>query len=371
MSSPTRPAIEGVELDSRVARGSRAELWKGHTPGGKAVAVKIFLPHISQHPRFLTQFEKHTSALRSLSHPNVLPALDRGKSGSTFFLVTEWVERGSLRDRMLGGRLTVRQAVNIGLEVCEALDYAHRRGLLHRNLVLENILTDAAGRTRVADFSLSLLHTPQFEQYYEARNDLHALGSVLYELVLGGPPPERFALPPAITDFPQRFSELLSRALSPDASARFSRASEMALALRLAAREDTGKQRSERPETAQALTIAVTGKLVTITVAPNANPQNAKAALHEIDTLLGKGGPWRLAYDLGSLSLMDDGLAGELSRLHVKHQKNLEAVAFSSPRALVRSSALLIGGAVRQLPWKMFAVRSVMQQWLEREGALQ
>ncbi len=352
-----RPQIGGLEIENRLARGPRAELWRARTRQGMELAVKIFLPEICRYPTFLTSFERYTAALLSLSHPNIVAPVDRGRSGSQYYLVTPLLPRGSLRAQGLASKASSKQAIEIALEVCEALDYVHRRGLLHRNLVLDNVFVD--DRVKVADFSLSLLHAPQTNEY-DARSDLQAVGRLIAELL--SPTARR-------SEEGTRLEEVLTRALSADPSQRFSRASEMALALRLA----TPSVQARVPDPVEAstasteFTFTTTGKVILVTVGAHATPANATAPMDALGAVLDRPGPWRIAYDLGALTTLDEGLNAMIRRLHVRNQTNITMVAFSSPRASVRGSALRIAGAVSDVRWRMFSTSALMHQWVERE----
>jgi serine/threonine protein kinase len=272
--------------------------------------------------------------------------------------------RGSIREAMAAGPMAPEQAVQIGLGVCEALDYGHRRGLPHRHLVPENIFIDGSNRVRVADFGLAMLSGAGFVDG-DARSDLQALGTILYELVTGVTPGVDAA--PAsrhVTGIPARLDELLARALASRPTERFGRATELALALRLVASNKSSNGLQERPQQ-DVVQLAVRGRLITITIMPEATETDIEAFVAKLDTLLGQQSRWRIAYDLGHLNVMDDGVRAVLQRVHIRHQKNIDRVAFCSPRALVRSSALVLGGSVKRVPWKSFASAGPMQAWLE------
>jgi serine/threonine protein kinase len=153
-----RAQLDSFELLSAIGRGPRAEVWHARTRSGRDVALKLFHPHLCKNASFVARFEKETAALAALSHPNALAALDRGRAGDRFYVVTERMTRGSLAD-LRGEPVSPDLAARIALEICEVLDYAHRRGLPHRNLVPENVFIDARDRVRVSDFGLSLLST--------------------------------------------------------------------------------------------------------------------------------------------------------------------------------------------------------------------
>lgn len=366
MTTRSDTRIDGFELLERLGRGPRAEVWRARTFAGEEVALKLFHSHITQRPNFLTLFEKETAALVAIAHPNILGAIERSKSGDDYYLVMKLMRSGSLRKRMTAGKMSVHEVVDIGLGVCDALDYAHRRGLVHRNLVLDNLFTSDAGTALVADFGLALLnHRTAGEDPYGVRGDFHALGSAMYELLVGEPPAPPYALMTnRLPGVAPRVVEILAKALAPDPSERFSRATEMALALRLASAQ-SGNSIAEEDD---ALTFHVAGDVITVKVARHATALNSRSAVERLNSVLNQGGPWVLAYDFGGVTHFDDSLSEVLLRTHTRHQRRIARVAFCSPRALVRSSMLVLGGSVKRVPWKMFSEARLMQQWLSQEG---
>src|ERR1019366_5128882 len=148
----------------------------------------------------------------ALQHPHILPLFDSGTADSFLFYVMPWIEGETLRDKLNREKqLGVDEAVRITREVADALDYAHRHGVIHRDIKPENILLHD-GRPMVADFGIALalsaaaggrmtetglsLGTPHYmspeqataEKEITARSDVYSLGSVLYEMLTGNPP---------------------------------------------------------------------------------------------------------------------------------------------------------------------------------------
>jgi len=357
--------VEGFDLITRIGRGPRAEVWQARTSGGAEVALKIFLPHLTTRPGFLTQFEKETSPLTAVNHPNILSALVRGRSGTSYYLAAPLMRSGSLKKRLSEGPVPLATALKIGVAVLEGLDYAHRRGLVHRNLVPENVFVEGE-RVLVSDFGLSLLEGRSFNDG-DTRSDLFSLGAILYELVTGTTPDAGPVAPSRkVSDVPARFDELIARALAVDPRERFGRASEMALALRLVSPQTNGISERHR----DAMLFSISGRLITVSMSPQATVSHVESTLAEIDKVVSNQGPWRIAYDFGRLNILDDNVRAALLRFHIRHQRNLERVAFCSPRALVRASALVLGGSVKRVPWKSFAASAPMRTWLEK-GAVE
>ena len=177
----------------------------------RQVAIKVLRPELAAvvgAERFLAEIK--TTA--NLQHPHILPLHDSGVVNGTVFYVMPFVEGESLRDRLTREKqLPVADAVRIAVEVAGALDYAHRRQVIHRDIKPDNILLHD-GRALVADFGIALaaattggsrmtetgmsLGTPTYmspeqamgERTLDARTDIYALGCVLYEMLAGEPP---------------------------------------------------------------------------------------------------------------------------------------------------------------------------------------
>ena len=178
----------------------------------RRVAIKVLRPDVAQRTgaeRFLREIR--TTA--NLQHPHIVPLFDSGEADGTVFYVMPYVEGETLRDRLeREGQLPVPDAVRIAREVADALDYAHRHGVVHRDVKPENILLHE-GRALVADFGIALalagrtgdvrltdtgmsLGTPHYmspeqamgEKHITARTDIFALGAILYEMLAGEPP---------------------------------------------------------------------------------------------------------------------------------------------------------------------------------------
>ena len=175
------------------------------------VALKLIRPELTSHPRSLQRFKQELLLASKISHKNILRIHDLGDVHGVKFMSMVYIEGEDL-SRLLKtkGRLPLEQALNIGRQLCQALDAAHTMGVVHRDLKPQNILLDETGHAYVSDFGLAkslesdaatmtqtgvILGTPQYmspEQVEGAsvdhRSDVYALGLILYELVTGEPP---------------------------------------------------------------------------------------------------------------------------------------------------------------------------------------
>jgi serine/threonine-protein kinase len=200
-------------LEREVGQGGMATVYLAHDlRHDRRVALKVLRPELSAilgAQRFLAEIK--TTA--NLQHPHILGLFDSGEADGLVFYVMPFVEGESLRARLHREKqLPVDEAVRIAREVADALDYAHRHGVIHRDIKPENILLHD-GRALVADFGIALaaarseggsrmtetgmsLGTPHYmspeqamgEREITARSDVYALGCVLYEMLTGEPP---------------------------------------------------------------------------------------------------------------------------------------------------------------------------------------
>ena len=214
-SDLSKTAIQTVgnyDLLEKIAEGGMGTVYKGRERGsGKIVAVKLVSPQMAKNPVFLQRFEKEYNATRSLDHPNVVRALDYGTAAGRPYLVMEFVDGESLGQRLVrDGRLPEAEAVRLIGQVAQALQKAHRQGLIHRDVKPDNVMVTRDGEAKLADLGLVKeletdinltrtgrgLGTPHFmapEQFKNAKNanarcDIYSLGATLYMLVTGKMP---------------------------------------------------------------------------------------------------------------------------------------------------------------------------------------
>ncbi len=175
----------------------------------RRVAVKVLHDALAEDSMFLRRFESEAQLAAALNHPHIMAVYDWGHDDVPY-LVTEYLAGGSLRAMLdRGQRLTPSQALVVGLEATRALDHAHRRGLVHRDITPANLLFDDDGRLRIADFGLAralaeasvteptgaFLGTARYAspeqaqgQPVDARSDVYSLALVLTEAVTGSLP---------------------------------------------------------------------------------------------------------------------------------------------------------------------------------------
>lgn len=216
MDTATADPLIGVLLDgryrvdARVARGGMATVYTGFdTRLDRVVAIKVMHATLADDDDFVARFHREAKAAARLSHPNVVAIYDQGEDAGRVFLVMEYVDGGTLRERLrTEGRLSPAAALAVMEPVLQALAAAHDAGIVHRDIKPENILVAADGRVKVADFglaraieasghtttglligSVNYLAPEQVETGgADTRTDVYAAGIVLFEMLTGTPP---------------------------------------------------------------------------------------------------------------------------------------------------------------------------------------
>lgn len=273
----------------QLGRGGMATVYLAHDPRHhRPVAIKVLHPDLAAvlgSERFLREIQ----IAAGLSHPHILPLLDSGSAGGILYYVTPLVTGGSLRDRLeKEGRLPVEEATRVAREVAGALDYAHRQGIVHRDVKPENILF-TEGHAVLADFGIAracraastasgteegvILGTPEYmspEQAFgeadiDGRSDTYSLACVTYELLTGRPPftgdnatavimrKTSTTAPQVTTHAPVPLSgtvdDVVARGLARDRDVRYATVQEFARALREAFAGVAGDPAGERRTT--------------------------------------------------------------------------------------------------------------------------
>ena len=224
----------------QVGRGGMATVYKAFQPSlHRFVAIKVLPEFLAGDPSFRSRFEQEAVAIARLRHPNILTVYDHGEDDGVAYIVTEFIEGGTLADQ-LGKPLPADYVAQVLGPIASALDYAHARGVVHRDLKPSNILLASDGTPILGDFGLALMMTSSQERLTQSGTilgtpeymspeqcegaavtpsaDIYALGVIAYEMLTGKVPFS--AATPAAVLVAQIKNELPSpRQLNPDLSA--------------------------------------------------------------------------------------------------------------------------------------------------------
>ncbi|HEY8691202.1 MAG TPA: protein kinase, partial [Chloroflexota bacterium] len=228
----------------------------------REVAVKILHDDLTRDPGFLSRFEREAQVVAGLAHPNIVPVYDVGGEDGVPYIIMEYIKGRTLKETLdAGGPMSADRAVAIMLPILDALGYAHRQGLIHRDVKPHNILLTTDGTPRLADFGIAHLVdgsttrtaailgsaqylSPEQSRGEEAteRSDIYACGIVMYEMLAGRPPFDGSnalavanqhlnVAPPALTsvaaDVAPALERAVGRALEKDPVARYADTAEM------------------------------------------------------------------------------------------------------------------------------------------------
>jgi len=213
---PSRPGLLGsldrYELLSCVGEGGMGIVFRARDPkSGETVAVKLLRPSLTGDRRAVAYFLKEGRHLQRLNHPHILPVLECSETADGAWLVMPLMEGGSLAGRIVAGQaLETGTVFRVVRQVAEALAYAHRRSIIHRDVKPSNILFDDQGRVFLGDFGLAqslwndelvdvASRAPEGTAHYlspglargdaeDTRGDIYAFGALLYEMLTGRPP---------------------------------------------------------------------------------------------------------------------------------------------------------------------------------------
>jgi YVTN family beta-propeller protein len=391
----------GYRLEALLGRGGMGVVYKAYDPRLKRyVALKLIAPELSEDAPFRERFLTETELAASLEHPNVIPIHDAGEVDGQLYLAMRYVEGGELKMLLeREGPLKPARAVAICGQIAAALDAAHARGLVHRDVKPSNVLLDENEHVYLADFGLSRrladpgghgeggfsVGTPAYaapEQIeggeVDGRADVYSLGCLLYECLTGQAPfrceSELAVLwahvqepPPAASehnpDLPTETDPVLAEALAKEPEARYASCGELVDAVRQALglhRPITIRDRKALILTAGGVAIAAAAVLAGVLLSQGGGPGKPSTkptltpkvdSLQRIDpktnklvaTIGGVGSnPSAIADGAGSVWVgsADD---GTVSRIDAKTNEVRKAINTGAPDAIVfRDGSVLV-----------------------------
>ncbi len=144
-------------IERPIARGGMADVFLARDQQlDRQVAVKVLFPEFARDPSFVERFRREAQNAAMLNHTNIVSVYDYGQQHGTYFIVMEYVEGQSLRDILRAqGRLPAMDAARIASEIAAALDFAHRHGVVHRDIKPGNVLLTPQGQVKVTDFGIA------------------------------------------------------------------------------------------------------------------------------------------------------------------------------------------------------------------------
>jgi len=265
-SSLVGRTLGNYKIKEQIGWGGMAAVYLGYQATvDRSVAIKVLPPHPALDANFTERFQQEARTVARLQHPHILPVFDYGTEDDILYLVMAYVEGGTLQDVMKEGAVTPVQVAKILREIAHALDYAHRQGVVHRDIKPGNILLDSEGHALLADFGIAkiggnqadltgsaVVGTPAYMSPEQAqgmaldgRSDIYSLGVVIFEMLTGEQPFEGETLiqvmmkviqepPPDIynirADLPPSLTPVMERVLAKKPEERYQTATAFATA---------------------------------------------------------------------------------------------------------------------------------------------
>lgn len=293
------------QITKELGRGSMGVVYQAHDPQiDRVIALKVLRPDRMSSAGFVQRFMREAKAIGRITHPNIVTVYDVGEDQETVYIAMEFLEGRPLNAFAQEKPLTPADIADIGIQVAQSLDYAHARGIVHRDIKPQNIMITPANQVKITDFGIAhiddpdashqtqageILGTPNYmppEQVLgkkvDGRSDLYSLGVILYELATGQRPfkgdnlaaifhaitAETPARPDTLNpDLPAALSDIILRCLEKDPAARFQNGQELAAALKASLKAAEGTAVPAPPARKKSLGLIIAAVLVVIVMA--------------------------------------------------------------------------------------------------------
>ena len=256
----SNPVIPGYEILEVIGKGGMGTVYKARQISlDRIVAIKVLARELASDKDFIERFDREASALAKLSHPNIVPIIDKGAHEGVYYFVMDFVQGTTLRDLLRGNRLPQEDTIKITVQVCRAIANAHAHGVIHRDMKPENVLLDGEQNVRIVDFGLADIvghqtwgtltgsgmamgtaHYMAPEQRRDAkrvdrRADIYSMGIMIYEMLTGEIPAGHFKKPSEHTPgVSPAFDRIVIRCLQMGPDDRYQTAEELSNDLRAA-----------------------------------------------------------------------------------------------------------------------------------------
>jgi len=263
--------IGRYEIKSEFGRGGMSTVYRAYDPSfDREVAIKVLPREMMHDPQFRARFEREIKMVAGLEHPAIVPVYDVGEEDGQPYFVMRFMTGGSLSDLIAKGRISVYDTAQIIARIAPGLTYAHRKGVIHRDLKPDNILFDDEGDPFISDFGIAKLTeatgnltvsgvigtpaymSPEQAQGHEidSRSDIYGLGVIVYQMLSGQQPysadtpmgvvvkhitdpvPEILNMVPSL---PIDVDQIIRSSMAKDKTKRYSTAVELAKALNMVA----------------------------------------------------------------------------------------------------------------------------------------
>jgi serine/threonine-protein kinase len=347
MASETPLLNKRYKLLSPIGQGGMAVVYKAQDLSlGRLVAVKILRENLTGDPEFLARFQQEARAAANLAHPNIVTVHDFGRDGGRYYIVMEYIEGQDLKSLIKEvAPFPVEKIVDLSIQICAGVGYAHRAGLVHCDIKPQNILVTADGRVKITDFGIAralanlrpgettdvVWGSPQYYSPEQAAgehptpaSDVYSIGVVMFEMLAGRLPfvaatQQALAImhlreePPRLSLFnpqvPETLERIIHKVLAKEPSARYRTADQMGrilISYRQQGDDLTGAQIASGQTPPQPQPRATTLPSARRATDPSAQPtlkSSAPVGEHGADEYADEGFDW-MSLSLGFLAVV-------------------------------------------------------------------